>query len=172
VEFFGLGARCSAILQITWSAMITVMLLISEAPGEQSYTKVFSAVLSAAVATASGVNASCKFRERWLQYLGLRNRDDRQRPGEAHQQRKNQFHCFGSPPAYFMPEGQVMPTKPLQRAEGFGILVVAHFRLRCSRVSTALQCNALRGFRHWRRWNVCEFAIGETLVGRAIGPPQ
>ena len=65
---------CLTILQITWSAMIAVVLLISEAPGEPSYTKVFSAVLSAAVATVSGVNASCKFRERWLQYLGLRDK--------------------------------------------------------------------------------------------------
>ena len=65
---------CLTILQITWSAMIAVVLLISEAPGEPSYTKVFSAVLSAGVATVSGVNASCKFRERWLQYLGLRDK--------------------------------------------------------------------------------------------------
>jgi len=65
---------CLTILQIAWSAMIAVVLLISEVPGEPSYTKVFSAVLSAAVATVSGVNASCKFRERWLQYLGLRDR--------------------------------------------------------------------------------------------------
>ena len=65
---------CLTVLQITWSAMIAVVLLISEAPGEPSYTKVFSAMLSAAVATVSGVNASCKFRERWLQYLGLRDK--------------------------------------------------------------------------------------------------
>lgn len=52
------------------SAMIAVVLLISEEPGEPSYTKVFSA----GVATMSGVNATCKFRERWLQYLGLRDR--------------------------------------------------------------------------------------------------
>ena len=65
---------CLTILQITWSAMIAVVLLISEAPGEPGYTKVFSALLSAAVATVSGVNAACKFRERWLQYLGLRDK--------------------------------------------------------------------------------------------------
>ena len=65
---------CLTVLQITWSAMIAVVLLISEAPGEPSYTKVFSAVLSAAVATVSGVNTSCKFRDRWLQYLGLRDK--------------------------------------------------------------------------------------------------
>jgi len=65
---------CLTILQIAWSAMIAVVLLISEAPGEPSYTKVFSALLSAAVPTVSGVNAACKFRERWLQYLGLRDK--------------------------------------------------------------------------------------------------
>jgi len=65
---------CLTILQITWSAMIAAVLLITEEPGGPAYTKVFSAVLSAAVATAGGVNAACKFRERWLQYLGLRDR--------------------------------------------------------------------------------------------------
>jgi len=65
---------CLTILQITWSAMIAVVLLITEEPGEPAYTKVFSAALSAAVATVGGVNAACKLRERWLQYLGLRDR--------------------------------------------------------------------------------------------------
>ena len=65
---------CLTILQITWSAMIAVVLLITEEPGEPAYTKVFSAVLSAAVAAVSGINAACKFRDRWLQYLGLRDR--------------------------------------------------------------------------------------------------
>jgi len=65
---------CLTVLQITWSAMIAVVLLLAEEPGEPSYTKVFSALLSAAVATVSGVNAACKFRERWLQYLGLRDK--------------------------------------------------------------------------------------------------
>jgi len=65
---------CLTILQITWSAMIAVVLLLTEEPGEPSYTKAFSALLSAAVATVSGVNAACKFRERWLQYLGLRDK--------------------------------------------------------------------------------------------------
>ena len=65
---------CLTILQITWSAMVAVVLLLTEEPGEPAYTKVFSALLSAAVATVSGVNAACKFRERWLQYLGLRDK--------------------------------------------------------------------------------------------------
>ena len=65
---------CLTVLQITWSAMIAVALLLTEEPGEPSYTKAFSAVLSAAVATVSGVNAACKFRERWLQYLDLRDK--------------------------------------------------------------------------------------------------
>ena len=65
---------CLTVLQITWSAMIAAVLLITEQPGEPGYTKVFSAVLSAAVAAASGVNAACKFRERWLQYLALRDK--------------------------------------------------------------------------------------------------
>jgi len=65
---------CLTILQITWSAMIAVVLLLTEEPGEPGYTKVFSALLSAGVATVSGVNAACKLRERWLQYLGLRDK--------------------------------------------------------------------------------------------------
>jgi len=61
-----------SILQITYAAMIPLVLL---APGADSnHAKVIGAVLGALVTAAGAVSAACKFKERWMQYLGLRDR--------------------------------------------------------------------------------------------------
>ena len=71
---FSIYHTCFTILQITYSAMIALVLMISEVPGEPNLTKIFSAILGAAVTVASGIGAACKFKERWLQYLDLRDK--------------------------------------------------------------------------------------------------
>ena len=71
---FSIYNICFIILQITYSAMIAVVLTITESPGVPNATKIFSAVLGAAVSILSGIKAACKFKERWLQYLDLRDK--------------------------------------------------------------------------------------------------
>jgi len=63
---------CLAILQVTYSAMIPLVLLVPEGQGSRSI--IMGAVLGALVTVAGAVNAACKFKEKWIQYLGLRDR--------------------------------------------------------------------------------------------------
>ena len=62
---------CFMALQIVYAAMIPLVLL---AVGEGAQARVLGAVLGALVMAASAVNATCKFKEKWVQYLGLRDR--------------------------------------------------------------------------------------------------
>ena len=62
---------CFMILQITYSALVPVFLLIPEG---YVPAKIIGALLGAFVSVASGVSATCKFKEKWLQYLGLRDK--------------------------------------------------------------------------------------------------
>jgi hypothetical protein len=63
---------CFTILEIVYAAMIPLVLL---APGiDGSRAVITGAVLGALVTVAVAVNAACKFREKWMQYLGLRDR--------------------------------------------------------------------------------------------------
>jgi len=63
---------CFTVLQIVYAAMIPLVLL---APGSQGNRAVITgAVLGALVTIAGAVNAACKFKEKWMQYLGLRDR--------------------------------------------------------------------------------------------------
>ena len=64
--------NCFTILQVTYSAMIPLVLL---APGINAGRGIIlGAVLGALVTVACAVNAACKFKEKWTQYLGLRDR--------------------------------------------------------------------------------------------------
>ena len=60
------------VLQITYAAMIPLVLLL---PGSQgSHAVLIGAILGALVTVAGAVSAACKFKEKWMQYLGLRDR--------------------------------------------------------------------------------------------------
>ncbi|MCL2300492.1 MAG: SLATT domain-containing protein [Firmicutes bacterium] len=63
---------CLSILQILYSAMIPLVLLMPEVSTGRAV--ITGAVLGALVTAACAVNAVCKFKEKWIQYLGLRNR--------------------------------------------------------------------------------------------------
>jgi len=63
---------CLAILQITYAAMIPLVLLIADNTANRAV--ITGAVLGTLVTVAGAVNATCKFREKWMQYLGLRDR--------------------------------------------------------------------------------------------------
>ncbi|MCL2300494.1 MAG: DUF4231 domain-containing protein [Firmicutes bacterium] len=71
---FSIYHICFTIMQLTYSAMIAVVLAITDSPGIPGTTKIFSAVLGAAVSILSGIKEACKFKERWLQYLDLRDK--------------------------------------------------------------------------------------------------
>jgi len=65
-------STCFTILQITYAAMIPLVLLL---PGSQGgHAIIIGAVLGALVTVAGAVSAACKFKEKWMQYLGLRDR--------------------------------------------------------------------------------------------------
>jgi len=61
---------CFTALQIVYAAMIPIVLLA----GQGDAARVLGAVLGALVMAACTVNATCKFKEKWVQYLGLRDR--------------------------------------------------------------------------------------------------
>ena len=63
---------CLVILQIIYAAMIPLVLLVTD--NANGNAKLVGAVLGAAVTVACTVNATCKLRERWYQYLGLRDK--------------------------------------------------------------------------------------------------
>ena len=59
------------ILQIVYAVMIPLVLL---APDPAGHAKLIGAVLGALVTAACTINATCRFKARWVQYLGLRDR--------------------------------------------------------------------------------------------------
>ena len=61
---------CFTVLQIVYAAMIPVVLLTDQGPR----VNLFGAALGALVTAACAVNATCRFKEKWVQYLGLRDR--------------------------------------------------------------------------------------------------
>jgi len=63
---------CFTILQITYAAMIPLVLLTPGSQGDRAV--ITGAVLGALVTAAVAVNTACKFKEKWMQYLGLRDR--------------------------------------------------------------------------------------------------
>jgi len=63
---------CFSLLQIIYSAMIPLVLLVPENAGK--HDKITSAILGALVTVVSTISATCKFKEKWIQYLGLRDR--------------------------------------------------------------------------------------------------
>ncbi|MDR2686805.1 MAG: DUF4231 domain-containing protein [Oscillospiraceae bacterium] len=63
---------CLAILQITYAAMIPLVLLMADNTGNRAV--IAGAVLGTLVTIAGAVNATCRFKEKWMQYLGLRDR--------------------------------------------------------------------------------------------------
>ena len=63
---------CFTILQIVYAAMIPLVLLAPGAEGNRAV--ITGAVLGALVTVAVALNAACKFKEKWMQYLGLRDR--------------------------------------------------------------------------------------------------
>ena len=63
---------CLAILQITYAAMIPLVLLMADNTANRAV--IMGAVLGTLVTIAGAVNATCKFKEKWMQYLGLRDR--------------------------------------------------------------------------------------------------
>ena len=63
---------CFTILQIVYAAMIPLVLLVPGIEGNRAV--ITGAVLGALVTIAGAVNAACKFKEKWFQYLGLRDR--------------------------------------------------------------------------------------------------
>jgi len=63
---------CFTILQIVYAAMIPLVLLAPGAEGNRAV--ITGAVLGALVTIAGAINAACKCKEKWFQYLGLRNR--------------------------------------------------------------------------------------------------
>ena len=63
---------CFTILQIVYAAMIPIVLLV---PGINTNRSILvGAILGALVTVLGGVTAVCRFKERWVQYLGLRDR--------------------------------------------------------------------------------------------------
>jgi hypothetical protein len=63
---------CLSVLQITYAAMIPLVLLIADNTGNRAVLT--GAVLGTLVTIAGAVNATCRFKEKWMQYLGLRDR--------------------------------------------------------------------------------------------------
>ena len=61
---------CFSIVQIIYSALIPVSLLISNT----AYTTVIGALYGAFLTITSSINAFCKFKERWIQYHELRDK--------------------------------------------------------------------------------------------------
>jgi len=61
---------CFTVLQIVYATMIPIVLLA----GRGEYAILLGAVLGALVTAFSTVNATCRFKEKWVQYLGLRDR--------------------------------------------------------------------------------------------------
>ena len=61
---------CFSIIQIVYSALIPVSLLISHTPN----TTIIGALYGACLTIASSINAFCKFKEKWVQYHELRDK--------------------------------------------------------------------------------------------------
>ena len=65
-------STCFTVLQITYAAMIPLVLLAPGTDGARAL--ITGAVLGALVTVAVAISAACKFKEKWMQYLGLRDR--------------------------------------------------------------------------------------------------
>ena len=62
---------CLAIIQIVYSALVPVSLMITT---KDANSKLIGAAFGAFVTIASGVSVFCKFKEKWLQHLELRDK--------------------------------------------------------------------------------------------------
>jgi len=68
---------CITVLQITYSAMIPIVIFFPTNTNSFVVSQLGKdaaiAIIGGLVTIASGISAACKFKEKWLQYLGLRD---------------------------------------------------------------------------------------------------